>query len=405
MSDFIVYLLQSILIIFRWMAPQEEAYRDACRPRLAPWIPASLSTFDSPPLLEQIITALERHLYLTLLVFSSLSWVNSFYSYQFSSDLAMTSTVGALLLQHPTNPVEETGQSSSTNKAWAQSYHPIKNYIVHTISREGVWYADYDTAFFPLYHDDEVRLQLPANPPNERAWRLETESDAELWFHTEISNIVLAGWSRYPTIVQNSHIKALSGRNNPEEVDATYAYRSEVEQVPLVIGEMKRRMITTRVWQKGETLSGPQQRLSRELRGYAHKYHCPQVFCFDGQVLLLLQFCATTRREIADENCNVDCWVIPRGCGIPLRMAFYRLLVQGLRRFQGMRAVAEFSCSLRQFYNGRPLWDVPGTRQYTSTPPYDYRRSVDGATGCLIWVNSEGTDFFAESTAIWTLDS
>lgn len=134
-----------------------------------------------------------------------------------------------------------------------------------------------------------------------------------------------------------------------------------------------------------------------------YKYECPQMFCFDGETLLLLQFRATRKDQLDNENCNVDCWVIPRDCGILLRDALYRLLTQGFRRYQGMLALPDFKCDIRQWYNSRPLWAVPDTRlvQYTSNQPSGFQRSVDAATGALIWTYPLVEATGRETRAVW----
>ncbi|KYK56285.1 hypothetical protein DCS_08255 [Drechmeria coniospora] len=330
----------------------------------------------------------------------------------------MASTVGALLAQDPTNSVQNTGYTSSTNKAWTEGYHPIKNMTVHTKAcGDGLTYANFETAFLPLYDDDRVRMGTAAFPPNGRSWRMGSEADVELWFHTEISNVVLAAWNHHPTVVQTSHSKPPSEKNMPEEVDATYSFKSNQHRVALVIGEMKRNLVDADKWQCGRIpSSGPQDRLSRELRGYvrfhastgvkptpiryAHKYECPQVFCFDGDTLLLLQFRANSRAELKHERCPVDCWVLPReNSGTPLRYALYRLLAQGFRRFQGGVALDGFSSDLRQFYNGRPLWTLGDVA--TSQHPNGYARSVHVATGAFMWTHPSGTDPIWETGSIW----
>jgi len=68
---------------------------------------------------------------------------------------------------------------------------------------------------------------------------------------------------------------------------------------------------------------------------YADKYQCPQIFCFDGEWLLMLQFRAESPEGIKDLNCKIDGWLIPRvngDNGVTLRYALYRFLAQGFRR-------------------------------------------------------------------------
>lgn len=181
----------------------------------------------------------------------------------------MTSTVRDLLNEHPVNFVHDTHYVTSTDKRWAQAYPPLDNLTIHTYPQEdGQWLPDYNTAFLPEDNDDILRKAMAATRPNYRAWRLETESDAELFWHTEVSSVVLAGWNQYPQVVQTSHTKPLSEDTISEEVDATYAFRSNEHKVALAIGEMKRSLIRADKWQNDKVLSSPgQAKLSQELRG------------------------------------------------------------------------------------------------------------------------------------------
>lgn len=111
------------------------------------------------------------------------------------------------------------------------------------------------------------------------------------------------------------------------------------------------------------------------------------------KTLLLLLFRARTPQEIADPNCPVDCWVLPRNNpqGTPLRYALYRLLLQGFRRFQGfytyipsltLHGARPFN---RLFFSGVPVWDVDN--QVREHP--HYKRQIDVNTGAFYWVRKE----------------
>lgn len=104
--------------------------------------------------------------------------------------------------------------------------------------------------------------------PNQRAWRLDTEADCELWFHTEISNVVLAAWNECREVTQSSHIKPPSVRRIAEEVDSTYTVKLSMNRTVLAIEEMKRNRVRGIRWQRGNLGDNPGQvKLSRELRG------------------------------------------------------------------------------------------------------------------------------------------
>ncbi|KAK3336914.1 hypothetical protein B0T19DRAFT_447695 [Cercophora scortea] len=255
------------------------------------------------------------------------------------------SSAGELILQHSQNIVENPKYISYTDKPWAQAYEPIRNLSVHSvIDQEGTFHATFDPAFLPLWeHEEEKRITESAHPPNTRFWRLETESDIEHWWHTEISDIVLSAWAQCPAIIQTCHTTPLRDVKIPEIVDSTYAVYIGNQRFPVAIGEMKRNLIGWDHWQNGR-LSAAQQKLARELRGYADKYECPQTFCWDGEHLLILQFRARKPEHIRNADCPVDCWVIPaKGSTCTLRYALHRLMVQGFRRCQAVAAAKPLS--------------------------------------------------------------
>ncbi|KAJ4325303.1 hypothetical protein N0V84_003524 [Fusarium piperis] len=173
------------------------------------------------------------------------------------------------ILQHPTNPVVETKCTSASDKEWARGYVPISNIIVRSfVSDDGLTHANFDSAFMPLEADDALRMSELAVPTNNRHWRLDLEADCENWFNTEVANVTLAAWKSYPTVIQASHCKPLSSRNISEIIDSIFSAKFSGERAPLVIGEMKRNLISAAAWQSGKILDQKSQvKLSQELRG------------------------------------------------------------------------------------------------------------------------------------------
>ncbi|KAK3317210.1 hypothetical protein B0T19DRAFT_479337 [Cercophora scortea] len=203
----------------------------------------------------------------------------------------MAVPISQLLYEQPTNLVTFPAglKTDTTNKKWTRDFHPTTNLIAHT---------SFDSA----------------------------------------SETVSAKWDAMLPLLADDDNTAKSS----ETIDVVYALdHPRLENRPLAVGVWKRNIIDPVPWQTGRLRpSGFQSNLSRELRGYAVKYKCPQVFCFDGVFLLLLQFRAATREDLKKEDCEVDCWILPRknsvgGC--TLRYGFYRLLAQGFRRCQGLR--------------------------------------------------------------------
>lgn len=122
---------------------------------------------------------------------------------------------------------------------------------------------------------------------------------------------------------------------------------------------------------------------------YAHQYQCPQIFCFDGDTLLLLQFRAVQPSQLLDDDCPVDCWAFPRDQSVTsLRDALSRLITQGWRHRQGKEGrrdmtVGGVSFTSREFYSGRPLWEDENGVQVTLHPG-GWQRSI-GYLRQFVW--------------------
>ncbi|KAI1113867.1 hypothetical protein F5Y14DRAFT_462176 [Nemania sp. NC0429] len=316
--------------------------------------------------------------------------------------------VGDLLNEEPTNAVDNPFYTSKSHKNWAENYPSLETqYLkIHTIlDQGGAVSANFDTALLPLYADDEKRLKEPCQRPNTRAWRLETESDIELWWHTEISSIALAAFARFPELTQTSHTKPLSEVSIAESVDATYAPYIDGTRVAQLIVEVKRNLIAGHEWQSGR-LTVVQRKLAKELRGYADKYQCPLIACVDGQYYLQLQFRAQKADAIRDPQCMVDCWVLPIQQS---RYAFYRMLVQGWRRCQVLTAptltVGSLTEHRPEFYTGRPIWKVPSEpglpSTYVTHHPEGYTRMVDAESGAIGWIHESIGGIVWETGRFW----
>ncbi|KAF5252257.1 hypothetical protein FANTH_2813 [Fusarium anthophilum] len=282
-------------------------------------------------------------------------------------------TAQQLILQHSTNPVNNPGYETRTDKAWARAYKPIKKVTSHTMAgADGRTYADFEDAILPLQADDESRFRQ--------------------------------GLCRRIAGIGGSRPKQtpISEENIAENVDCVFSVRMGNTRRTVAIGEMKRNLLEED-WQDGTIVSASQKKLSQELRGYAYKYRCPQVFCFDGSLLILLQFRAYRLESLKDEACPVDCWTIPiEGSSCSLWYGLYRLLAQGWRRCQGEFAspftVGGFVPCSREFYTGLPIWEINGGRQ--NSHPTGYQRAVHNENGALIWThNVNPTEW--ETGAFW----
>ncbi|OAA63632.1 hypothetical protein SPI_03795 [Niveomyces insectorum RCEF 264] len=116
----------------------------------------------------------------------------------------MAFTVLDALNDHPTAPVEDTFMQSQSSKSWVKDFLPIKKLLVHTyLTPDGSSVLANFDAFIPESDDDLLRFGEVAYPPNKRHYKLYSESDGIDWFHSEISNVVLPAFFRYPPITQN----------------------------------------------------------------------------------------------------------------------------------------------------------------------------------------------------------
>ncbi|KAB5511438.1 hypothetical protein GE09DRAFT_1232583 [Coniochaeta sp. 2T2.1] len=83
-------------------------------------------------------------------------------------------------LEHPSNPIHETGYQTQSKKSWLSDHPPIN------MKRTDVWtwqdenhdtQATFEPQLQPAMVDDEYRFALPAYPPNAQSWRFHSESD------------------------------------------------------------------------------------------------------------------------------------------------------------------------------------------------------------------------------------
>ena len=180
----------------------------------------------------------------------------------------MASTVNQLLGEHSRNPGYNPRYPSNSKKNWTSKFEPIHNLRVHTaILESGMVVADFG-AFLPDYRDEQKRMALPSNRPNDnREWYLAMEEDGKSWFNTEVSNVVLSAFTLYPGIRQELEAKPLSTINIPETVDMMYTLRVGNIRAPVAIGETKRNILRPEEWQAGRLRNEQQLKLSQELRG------------------------------------------------------------------------------------------------------------------------------------------
>lgn len=183
-------------------------------------------------------------------------------------------------------------------------------------------------------------------------------------------------------------------------------------ELAAMIGEMKApRVIKAKEWLFERPASSVTRRLQQELRAYdnillplfcydllteeryTYEYQCPQVFVFDTKSLVIIQFHASNHHDIANEDCPIDCCVIPRRMNIEnqctMQYALYRLAWRGwirlsatlesktLRTGELVRARKSVSLYVYErkyvYWSGEPVWFDRHGGRYTDHP-LGYRR-------------------------------
>lgn len=119
----------------------------------------------------------------------------------------------------------------------------------------------------------------------------------------------------------------------------------------------------------------------------------------------MIQFRAQNVSDIQDPSCEVDCWILPRvnTHGTSLRYALYRLLVQGLRRCQGMDTNPSLSLNghkldKRYFFNGAAVWKIHGSEEPN---PWGFYRRLHQESGAFYWVNANGEPLRDGEAYVW----
>ncbi|TID15114.1 hypothetical protein E6O75_ATG08367 [Venturia nashicola] len=158
--------------------------------------------------------------------------------------------------------------------------------------------------------------------------------------------------------------------------------------------ELKNRNLIRRARWAGEERPGDiERRLGQELRGYGAKYKTPQMYCYDGSYLLIVQFRAATAADILDANYPINYIVIPRSSEIEghcsIRKAKYRLLAHRVRRCLGLIAPPLTIGAYRrefQYFSGLPYWrSHAGIFEELTVEGVTYQQVLDQHNMAWMW--------------------
>ena len=136
------------------------------------------------------------------------------------------------------------------------------------------------------------------------------------------------------------------------------------------------------------------------------------MFVYDGFNLLILQFKASSRNDIKEANCRVDCCILPRSSAVPgvcnARYGLYRLVWRGWMRLAAV-ASQHIPVSLNgwerefRYWSGRPTWINEINRRVKELDhPDGYRRIFDTANRAWYWAHLNGAPVQdANGTRVW----
>ncbi|KAI9783631.1 MAG: hypothetical protein M1816_001222 [Peltula sp. TS41687] len=237
--------------------------------------------------------------------------------------------------------------------------------------------------FGPEQDDDRVRLA--ANTSHSLVSDREllgSEGDVRRLFFKALSGPVRQAWSYFPHLRKRAEARAPGLPSSATVAGIWFSYLCGGQDRCVAVGELKRPgTIISTDWED-RVPSDRTKNLGKELRGYAHKYNCPQVFCYDGESLLILRFRASSREAIQDASCPIGACLTKNSSGGPgtatARYALYRLIVDGFRRVQGdqLSRPVQLAGYRREFeyFSGRSLWMDPSGQTVFDHPLPGYER-------------------------------
>ncbi|KAL2015109.1 hypothetical protein VTK56DRAFT_6309 [Thermocarpiscus australiensis] len=330
----------------------------------------------------------------------------------------MSTTVGALLDIFYDRPTADAdARPSLSRKSWTDQYHLLdrRHVDIHPPTKEaidsflgpGLSYGD-NYAYQLPSEVDYIGLQNPVHPLNVAHQMIQSEGDGDRDFYQNFEPPFRLAFSGWPFLWPRS----LLGPTGPTDTSVTVDYQltwpgeNRLLERATMVGELKQPyVIIPEEWSE-KPPGDITRRLQRQMRGYAHRYKCPQVFVFDSVHLLILQFRAASRDEIKSQECDVDCCIIPReelfpGLQCTIQYALYRLAWRGWMRLSATLAgqnsarkpldvAVDGIPRVYEWWSGRPAWRVAGRYQFGHPNGWKRQFIRDGTDGYFIWVDDNG---------------
>lgn len=317
----------------------------------------------------------------------------------------MATTVRDLMGTFSLQPLDINNSATITEKRWTREYPAFDDRFV---TQWPPTVEAIETFLGPVAETrtgaDYVGLETPAYPLNMSRQLVETEGDVTRDFNQNIICPVelafggTSAWSRpspdsqpvpgAPKLWSRSLVGSSETGSSTKIIDfeMVMSHREPSLESAAMIGEMKKAMVIKRSqWRGEDPADANSSRLQQELRGYAYKYQCPQVFVFDSRTLVIVQFRATKADDIRLDDCPVDCCVIPRKPDLhtpgqcSMQYALYRLAWRGWVR---LCATLEYSQDGQGVLRARRKLTLNGL-----TRKYEYW------SGRPKWVDNHGYDY------------
>ncbi|GAW20271.1 hypothetical protein ANO14919_097720 [Xylariales sp. No.14919] len=233
---------------------------------------------------------------------------------------------------------------------------------------------------------DDLLLSKIVHPVNQVQEDLQSEGDSVRVFNAYMGHPVQLAFQRFLTL--RSEVGPPGRTPYKETADFSWIYGDQC----VVVGELKRHgIINPNRWSGRLQPDGNRVWLSKELRGYCHRYRTPAVAAFDGRWLLILIFQANREEGLQDERCPVTSIIFDYKSPL-LRHCLFRLVCQQTRRCQAETAPSlNLDGYTRRFvwWSGQPYWVDANNHIYRQHPNRHARR-LDPMNGAWYWHTPNG---------------
>ncbi|KAI1116719.1 hypothetical protein F5Y14DRAFT_53349 [Nemania sp. NC0429] len=278
------------------------------------------------------------------------------------------------------------GTSSLSKKNWVAPYELIPSQYLNLVRNPD--FNEIDNVLGAEDELDRLLLSRTVYMHNHIPEALQNEADSVRAFYTHISLPIQLAFQGI--IIQRSEAGPLGPTNYSQTVDFTWSHGDRC----VLVGELKRHgIIADESWLNRIDSDPDHNRrlLSKEMRGYCHRYNSFLATVFDGKYLLVLIFKANSESDIQAANCPVEGFIFHHENPM-LRYGLFRAASQQLRRIQALEAPAlHLDGYTRHFHpwSGTPYW-MDAQRSVYTVHPKGHMRHLDPQTGAWYWHTRDG---------------